>query len=462
MKRGMFFETANGNVYYYNDIDGSIYPLECIDSKFCGVKLVDRDSSREQDLSEHNIRLFLNREGYKQLILIVTEDCNLRCRYCAYSGAYKNMRTHRSVSMDLDTASEALLRYFDGFKLTKQINPYRIPVIGFYGGEPLLNFKLIAQVTQLAKKLYSKKIRFTVTTNGTIITPQMLDFFVSHDFFLSISLNGPQGEHDRLRTFEDGRGSFRLVWQTLELIRNKYPDYYKSNYNLLVCYDPGSDLESMLAFFTEHEAQLPPIARVSPVSPHFTNWYKRYTLSQKAHFANLLHSYEEAFFATLKKGGKASPFLDRLFGSSYRMILLQLRTLKQRKDFLPYTSACLPGEKIAVDPYGNFHCCEKMNYQFPIGNANIGLDIDMIVGLLTAYQEAIFPECRHCPITRLCPVCYSTVAGNGWFKRDPPALCTNYIADIRTKLSKLWTLFEDGVPESVLWGAGREVPCSEL
>ncbi|MFR9286073.1 MAG: radical SAM protein [[Clostridium] scindens] len=72
----------------------------------------------------------------QQLTLQVTQQCNLRCEYCAYSGLYEN-RTHANKNMDFDTAKKAIDFFLNHSRDSKQIT------FGFYGGEPLLMFKLI-------------------------------------------------------------------------------------------------------------------------------------------------------------------------------------------------------------------------------------------------------------------------------------------------------------------------------
>lgn len=69
----------------------------------------------------------------QMLTLQVTQNCNLRCSYCVYSGNYKN-RTHSNLRMSFDVAKKAIDYLFE-----HSINLEKVS-IGFYGGEPLLEF----------------------------------------------------------------------------------------------------------------------------------------------------------------------------------------------------------------------------------------------------------------------------------------------------------------------------------
>ena len=72
----------------------------------------------------------------RQLILQVTQSCNLRCSYCTYSGSY-NHRTHSNNSMSVETAERAIDFFIKRTKDNKRI------AVSFFGGEPLLNLGLI-------------------------------------------------------------------------------------------------------------------------------------------------------------------------------------------------------------------------------------------------------------------------------------------------------------------------------
>jgi len=72
-----------------------------------------------------------------QLTLEITTSCNLRCRYCAFSGKYEYTRKHGNDNMSEEIARKAIDYYVDHSKKAERHS------IGFYGGEPLLNIDLI-------------------------------------------------------------------------------------------------------------------------------------------------------------------------------------------------------------------------------------------------------------------------------------------------------------------------------
>lgn len=65
------------------------------------------------------------------------------------------------------------------------------PHISFYGGEPLLAFGLIKQaVHYILDRKPQQKVRFALTTNGSLLNTEMLEFFNRHKFSLLLSFDG--------------------------------------------------------------------------------------------------------------------------------------------------------------------------------------------------------------------------------------------------------------------------------
>ena len=119
------------------------------------------------------------------MILQVTQNCNLRCKYCVYSGSYVN-RTHMNKRMSVETAIAAIKFFYDHSLNSDSVT------IGFYGGEPLLEYELIKQCVAYAEEIFAgKKLSFNMTSNATLLTEESVLFLAAHDFNLTISLDGP-------------------------------------------------------------------------------------------------------------------------------------------------------------------------------------------------------------------------------------------------------------------------------
>jgi sulfatase maturation enzyme AslB (radical SAM superfamily) len=65
--------------------------------------------------------------------------------------------------------------------------------INFYGGEPLLSFELIKKAVALLKKKNTdsgKRGSFSITTNGTLLTKEIIQFLNENKFSVELSFDG--------------------------------------------------------------------------------------------------------------------------------------------------------------------------------------------------------------------------------------------------------------------------------
>ncbi|MBU0579568.1 MAG: radical SAM protein, partial [Candidatus Margulisbacteria bacterium] len=155
---------------------------------------------------------------FKQKIyaIIVTNDCNLRCRYC-YSG-----NSIRKEKMSKITAQKVITHIIKDAQFLK-LN--KIHII-FEGNEPLLNQNiLIFLVKSLENEClkYKLVVEFSIFSNLQAMTLSILKFIVEHEISIHSSLDGPEWLHDSLR----GKGSFQKVTSWINLFK-------KVNINLSV------------------------------------------------------------------------------------------------------------------------------------------------------------------------------------------------------------------------------------
>lgn len=123
--------------------------------------------------------------------LCLTHNCNLHCVYC-YQEHDANSR------MSFGTACDCIDKIFDNIPVgMKDIE------IGFIGGEPLLEFELIKDIVEYTcSKKRGAKFIFYATTNGTVLTTTMKEWFRAHRdiFVLALSLDGNRVSHNHNRS----------------------------------------------------------------------------------------------------------------------------------------------------------------------------------------------------------------------------------------------------------------------
>lgn len=142
-----------------------------------------------------------------QLILNVTEDCNLRCKYCYLSEEYDFTRNRTSKMMSSEIAIKSLDYFFDKLKKIKEFNPGKTCTITFYGGEPLMNFEVVKQSIEYAKKHCPVSVVFNMTTNGVLLKDSTLDYLVKNEVNITVSFDGTR-ENSNKRVFEKNLESY--------------------------------------------------------------------------------------------------------------------------------------------------------------------------------------------------------------------------------------------------------------
>ena len=135
------------------------------------------------------------------LTLVLTHACNLRCAYC-YAGS------PRPAAMSAETVAQALAL---GFTTTD--GPHQL---GFFGGEPLLEWPLLQSATASAEAIVGEGLVKTVTTNATLLTEEKATWLAAHDFYLGLSIDGNAAMHDACRRCPDGSSSHAAAMAGLQ------------------------------------------------------------------------------------------------------------------------------------------------------------------------------------------------------------------------------------------------------
>ncbi|NVZ22731.1 SPASM domain-containing protein [Pseudomonas costantinii] len=144
------------------------------------------------------------------LSLAIAQKCNLGCTYCyAQQGEFGG----KAKSMTLETAQQSV------DMLLSQAAPGSKVNLAFMGGEPMSNRSVLRAVTAYASRESAQRgidCRFSITTNGTLLVADDAAFFEDHGFAVTVSLDGPPAQHNLLRPFKGGKGSFDQIIARIE------------------------------------------------------------------------------------------------------------------------------------------------------------------------------------------------------------------------------------------------------
>ena len=125
-----------------------------------------------------------------------TRTCNLKCRHC-----YMDSDSRRYTD-ELSTV--------EAKKFIDDLAEFKVPVLLFSGGEPLLR----ADFFELAEYAAKKNIRPTLSTNGTLITLETARRIKNIGVgYVGISLDGLKSVNDKFRGVE---GAFQKAMQGIE------------------------------------------------------------------------------------------------------------------------------------------------------------------------------------------------------------------------------------------------------
>lgn len=175
------------------------------------------------------------RNDILELILLSSEDCNFRCKYCYEDFPRGTMRP------DVRAAVIKLLR--------NKISGLKYLSIGWFGGEPLYGFPAIEEIAPIAKQLAAEhQVNYTshITTNGYLLDPQMAELLLSWSVrHFQITLDGTEQTHDQLRPLRTGEKTFQRIFSNLTALK-KRPETFKVRIRINFNESVVSEMESLL------------------------------------------------------------------------------------------------------------------------------------------------------------------------------------------------------------------------
>ena len=302
--------------------------------------------------------------------LVLTHNCNLACPYC-YGGR------KFGKEMPRDVARAAL-----GFATSD--DPEKVQ-ISFFGGEPFLAFESMRDYTQLASEILAAsglKPKFVVTTNGTCLTEERLDFLRENDFFVGLSIDGVREAHDVSRPMKNGKGSFESVFAGLESLLRSGVDF-----ETISVVDPSNVryLGDTVRFLLETG-----VRRVS-LNPNFeADWSDE----QLDAWSDGYRKAGEAYLACFRRGHLVS------------INVIDDKVITHLKGGYKCHDRCEFGRSaVAVAPSGNIYPCERLvgddtDHEHLIGNVFDGFS-PRRANLLTIVGNTN-DDCTRCALRQRC------------------------------------------------------------
>lgn len=156
------------------------------------------------------------------MVLNVTNQCNLSCTYCYEYGEDKIVDTangRQPKFMSEETARESVEFMF------RQAGANPMVHLTFFGGETLMNLPVLKATIAYARRRASelgKDVDFSLTTNATLLKPDVIEFLAEERVGVTISIDGPKEMQDRFRVFHNGAGSYDVVLPKIKALLERH------------------------------------------------------------------------------------------------------------------------------------------------------------------------------------------------------------------------------------------------
>ena len=366
------------------------------------------DNKNLKDVIQHDM---------KHLILEVTSQCNLRCKYCVFSEMYLKEPRYENKIMKDDIALDSI-----DFFMKQSVNNKQV-TLSFYGGEPLLAFELIKKcVNYIKEKYHQKNVNYGLTTNGILLKDDILEFLVKEKFSILVSLDGPKWIHDTGRVLGNNKPTYDIIMNNLMNIKDKYPEFYeKIQFNSVI--PKLKYQEHVLKFFKD----------TFPNNYHsFTDIVKGYDENCAK---NLLKEIEKNKLAySVEDIAYSEGFLKKYYDyiSSIEMSNKKLEKseiiktidkvltpyfvnspikLENDNKFWPTGCCTICQRRLFVNIDGDFSPCEKILFNkkmLTFGNIKNGFNYEKLFAFVRKFEKSNI-KCNKCWAVRLCRKCWKDI-----------------------------------------------------
>jgi uncharacterized protein len=301
---------------------------------------------------------------------------------------------------------------------------------GFFGGEPLLEFALIKDITKYIEQhsmFDRERIRLTIVTNGTLYNEEIRDFVTEHDMSFGISCDGPSHVQDVFRRFPNGKKSSAIVEQTIRKAVRSLPCVMVN-----AVYTPKTVqyLPEVVDYFSDLGFR-----QIYLNADYSAKWTPEDCSLLDAAYRQVADRYIQFY-------QNNDPHYISIIDSKITVILRNGYQLMER---------CRMGRgEYAFIPDGKIYPCERLigkgDDNHCIGNIESGINPDLMA-CHTSSKGEINKECQSCGIRDYCMnwCGCSNYLATGYYNRVSPFLCASEKIAIKTAFdvyTRIETLFD--------------------
>ena len=310
----------------------------------------------------------------KAICLHVAHACNLRCEYCfAAQGEYHGEK----ALMSFETGKQALEFLIANSGTRRNLE------VDFFGGEPLVNWEVCKQLVEYARSREQeagKNFRFTMTTNGVLLTDEVTEYLNKEMHNVVLSLDGRKEVNDRLRVDAAGVGSYDRIVPNFQRFVEQRGDkeYYMRGTYTHHNPDFVEDIKHMLDLGFDRLSMEPVVT--DPADP---------CALTMEDLPVLFEQYEQLAQLMIERRRAGKPFTFY----HYMVDLTAGPCIYKR------LSGCGSGtEYMAVTPWGDLYPCHQFvgEEKFKLGDVWNGVQNTAIQSEFAACNVYARKECRDC------------------------------------------------------------------
>ncbi|MCL2246414.1 MAG: radical SAM peptide maturase [Lentimicrobiaceae bacterium] len=353
-----------------------------------------------------------NLQKLSKLVFEVTDKCNLNCKYCIYSKLYRENNTREGKNISFMRAKVIIDYLYNLWKDDYSDGSDSELVIGFYGGEPLMNISFIKQTIDYLESIKLEKIgrkySYSMTTNAVLLD-QYMDYLVEKGFSLLISLDGDEIAQS-YRIDHLGKNSFERVFRNVKLLQEKYPKHFEKKVGFNSVLHNRNEVESIYQFIYTKFGKIPMISPLNKTGvcvekkDEFIKLYRN-PMESFYHSSNCELIESEMFMRAPRVAGFADYILYQS-GNNFQTY----NDLYVNKDNIPLsTGTCLPfAKKMFITVDGKILPCERIGQQLSLGHVyedRVELNEEYVADSHNYYVSKYVKQCINCATNMFCVQC---------------------------------------------------------
>lgn len=365
---------------------------------FSSLEFTNFDTILDKSVVDNNI------QNIRQIVFETTDYCNLNCSYCSLGNMYNFSKDNPK-----NIKEEYAINFLD-FILKIKPKGSKL-MIGFFGGEPLVNVKFVKRIVERVKKINIDKeidVSYNMTTNGTLLGKN-LDFLLDNKFSLLISLDGDEfGNY--YRKYKNGEMAFSDVINNIDTIYKKNPDYFIDHVNFNSVLNDKNTVRSIYEFIYNRYHKIPIIAQINTgnLNSLKLNLFKKMFRNKRESEKSFVDSKCELSYLFHQELGSYRDLSVFLHYNSINYYILDLLQLIYEDISLYPTGTCFPFQrKMFLNTNSDLLPCEKVCYQHVLGHVddNVTIDIDEIIQRYNGFYKYFKEICQYCYSQKSCSIC---------------------------------------------------------